>query len=73
MPQTLPTGNEPPRQQVIDVRLEFYRGVKEIAAFLKISERYCRTLLNSGKLPAKKDAAGTWVLTNLDYYQSLQG
>ncbi len=60
-------------QQVVTVPIKFYCGVKAIANFLELTERHTRRLLNSGKLPAKKDLAGRWVLTNIDYYQSLQG
>jgi excisionase family DNA binding protein len=57
----------------ITVPIEFYRGVQEIADFLGIHERTARRLIQAGKIPAKKDGAGVWVLTNLDYYLSLQG
>jgi hypothetical protein len=66
-------GGAPDHQPIVTIPIEFYRGVKAIAAFLDMTERHARRLLNSGKLPAKRDEAGRWVLTNLDYYQSLQG
>ena len=66
-------GEGVPMQPSITIPIEFYRGVKAIARFLDLTERHARRLLNSGKIPAKRDEAGRWVLTNLDYYQSLQG
>lgn len=66
-------GGSPDHQPNVTVPIEFYRGVKAIAAFLDVTARHARRLLNSGKLPAKRDETGRWVLTNLDYYQSLQG
>jgi hypothetical protein len=66
-------GEGAPMQQSITIPIEFYRGVKSIAKFLEVTERHARRLLNEAKLPAKRDEAGRWVLTNLDYYQSLQG
>jgi hypothetical protein len=65
--------DSPILQPTITIPIEFYRGVKDIAGFLKMTPRSVRRLLNEGKLPAKKDETGRWVLTNLDYYQSLQG
>jgi len=62
-----------PEQPVVTVAIQFYCGTKAIAEFLNMTERTARRLLNSGKLPAKKDPMGRWVLTNLDFYQSLQG
>jgi hypothetical protein len=58
---------------VIIYRMEFYRGVHDIAKFLGITERQARRMLNSGQIPAKKDMAGRWVLTSRDYFESLQG
>jgi excisionase family DNA binding protein len=55
------------------VHVEFYRGVKAIANFLGVHERTAQAFLHDGKIPAKKDGTGTWVLTNLDYFTSLQG
>jgi predicted site-specific integrase-resolvase len=55
------------------VPIEFYRGVKAIAKFLEMHPETVKKLLREGKIPAKKDETGRWVLTNLDYYQSLQG
>ncbi len=57
----------------ITVPIEFYRGVKAIAKFLDMNERTVKRLLLERRIPAKKDDTGRWVLTNLDYYQSLQG
>ena len=62
--QTLPPN--------IYVRVEFYRGVKAIAQFLGVHERTAQAFLYDGKIPGKKDGTGTWVLTNLDYFTSLQ-
>ncbi|MDD5641836.1 MAG: hypothetical protein PHX53_09320 [Syntrophales bacterium] len=60
-------------QPTITVPIEFYRGVKAIANFLDMNERTVKRLLLERRIPAKKDDTGRWVLTNLDYYQSLQG
>jgi len=60
-------------QPTITVPIEFYRGVKAIAKFLDMNERTVKRLLMERRIPAKKDDTGRWVLTNLDYYQSLQG
>ena len=57
---------------IIYVRVEFYRGVKTIAKFLGVHERTAQAFLHDGKIPAKKDGTGTWVLSNVDYYLSLQ-
>jgi hypothetical protein len=54
-------------------KLEFYRGIKAIAKFLDLHPATAQKLLKEGKIPAKKDAAGAWVLTNRDYFMSLQG
>jgi hypothetical protein len=54
------------------ISLEFYRGIKAIAEFLKMHPRTVQDHLRDGKLPAKKDQVGRWVLTNLDYYRSLK-
>jgi hypothetical protein len=63
-------SSDPPE---IFFKLEIFRGIDEIAAFLKIHERTAQRLLRDGKLPAKKDETGVWTLRNLDYYRSLQG
>jgi hypothetical protein len=55
------------------IHLEFFVGVKEIAGFLGLHEKTCSIYLNDGKITAaKKDTMGRWVLTNLDYYNSLK-
>jgi hypothetical protein len=63
-------------QQALDgrvpLKIEFYRGVKEIARFLGMHEQTVQSRLKAGLIPAKKDALGRWVLCNLDYYLSLQ-
>jgi hypothetical protein len=59
-------------QPTITVPMEFYRGVKAISRFLQMHPDSVRKLLREGSIPAKKDETGRWVLTNLDYYQSLQ-
>jgi predicted site-specific integrase-resolvase len=53
------------------VELKFFIGTKAIAAFLEASLDTTRKWLRKGVLPAKKDPMGRWVMTNLDYYQSL--
>lgn len=55
------------------IKLEFYHGVKEIAAFLGLHPQTAQRLLGEGKIPAKRDGRGRWVLCNLDYYESLRG
>ena len=65
--------SSPSPQPTITVPIEFYRGVKAIAKFLDMNERTVKRLLLERRIPAKKDDTGRWVLTNLDYYQSLQG
>ena len=65
-----PTNTTP--VDVSTVRVEFYRGVKEIAAFLGIHPRTAYLQIRRGLIPAKKDRAGRWVLCNLDYWRSLR-
>jgi hypothetical protein len=60
-------------QPTITVPIKFYRGVKAIATFLELHPDTVRKLIREERIPAKKDETGRWVLTNLDYYQSLQG
>jgi predicted site-specific integrase-resolvase len=55
-----------------DLNPEFYVGIKEIAKFLKLHWRTCARHLRQGKIPAKKDGLGRWVLVSLDYYRSLK-
>jgi hypothetical protein len=69
----MPQGESSAVQPIITVPIEFYRGVKAIAKFLEMHPETVKKLLREGKIPAKKDETGRWVLTNLDYYQSLQG
>jgi hypothetical protein len=64
--------SSPRVQPTITVPMEFYRGVKAIARFLEMHPDSVRKLLREGSIPAKRDETGRWVLTNLDYYQSLQ-
>ena len=68
----MPRGEGSAVQPNITVPIEFYRGVKAIANFLEMHPQTVKKLLREGKIPAKKDETGRWVLTNLDYYQSLQ-
>lgn len=63
--------NETP-VEVSMVPLEFYRGIKEIAAFLGIHPKTAYLQIRQGLIPAKKDRAGRWVLCNLDYWRSLR-
>ena len=60
-------------QPTFTVPIEFYRGIKAIAKFLEMHERTVKRLIVERRIPAKKDETGRWVMTNLDYYQSLQG
>ena len=69
----MPQGEGSAIQPNITVPIEFYRGVKAIASFLEIHPQTVKKLLRECKIPANKDETGRWVLTNLDYYQSLQG
>ena len=69
----MPPGEDSAVQSTITVPIEFYRGVKAIANFLEMHPQTVKKLLRESKIPAKKDETGRWVLTNLDYYQSLQG
>lgn len=61
-----------PPAPTITMRLEVYRGVTEIANFLRMNERTVWRKIERGELPIKKDGTGTYVLTNLDYFLSLQ-
>jgi len=54
------------------MKLEFYRGIKEIAGFLGLHPDTVARRLRQGLIPAKRDPLGRWVLSNLDYYQSLK-
>jgi excisionase family DNA binding protein len=67
------TGDGAGGQTTVGVQIKFYRGVKAIANFLEMHPDTVRKLIRQGKIPAKKDTSGRWVLVNLDYYQSLQG
>lgn len=69
----MPKGESTAGHPAITVPIEFHRGVQAIAKFLDLHERTVRKLIRAGKIPAKQDESGRWVLTNLDYYQSLQG
>lgn len=51
--------------------IRFYRGIKEIANFLDVSERTVYNLIKTGKLPVKREPSGKWVLSHLDYMQCL--
>lgn len=52
--------------------LEFHRGLKEIANFLGVHPKTCARYLRQGKIPAKKDGCGKWVLCVQDYYRELR-
>uniref|UniRef100_A0A7C3Z2I0 DUF3853 family protein n=1 Tax=Desulfobacca acetoxidans TaxID=60893 RepID=A0A7C3Z2I0_9BACT len=56
----------------VELKLEFYCGIKEIARFLGMHQDTVSRKIRQGKIPAKKDDLGRWVLSNLDYYQSLK-
>jgi hypothetical protein len=62
----------PSPQPIVTVPIQFYRGIKAIAKFLEMHERTVKRLIVERRIPAKKDETGRWVLTNIDYYQSLQ-
>ncbi len=57
---------------VLEIKLCFYRGIKEIARFVGVHPKTAQKGIREGKIPAKKDNFGRWVLSNLDYYQSLK-
>jgi len=69
----MPKGESAAGHPAITVPIKFYYGVKAISEFLELHEQTVKKLLKDGRIPAKKDETGRWVLTNLDYYQSLQG
>lgn len=52
--------------------LEFFRGLKEIATFLGVHPKTCARYLRQGKIPAKRDGLGKWVLCTWDYYRELR-
>lgn len=54
------------------IRLEFYRGLKGIAVFLKCDSRTVQNMIREGKLPIKREPGGAYVLCNLDYYLCLE-
>lgn len=57
----------------MDVKLEFYVGIHDIAEFLGLHWKTCSRYLREGKIAAaRKDSLGRWVLSNLDYYRSLK-
>jgi len=60
-------------QPIITIPIKFYYGVLGIAQFLDVHPDTAREWLRTGKIPGKKDGSGRWVLSNVDYYQSLQG
>ena len=57
----------------LPLKMEFFRGVKAIAGFLGLHPSTVERRLQEGKIPAKRDDMGVWVLCNVDYYLSLQG
>lgn len=59
--------------QTVVVKMEVFRGAKAIAKFLGIDPDTVRKQIRAGKLPVKKDAAGAWILVNIDFYNSLVG
>jgi predicted site-specific integrase-resolvase len=62
----------PENGPIFEIEIKFYRGVKEIAEFLNQGIKTTYKHLSQGKLPAKKDRTGRWVMTNKDYYESLK-
>jgi len=57
----------------MDLKLEFYVGIHDIAEFLGLHWKTCARYLREGKIAAaRKDSLGRWVLSNLDYYRSLK-
>ena len=55
------------------IELKFYIGVKQIAEFLGLHLETVKRMLRDGRLSAaRRDSMGRWVLTNLDYYRSLE-
>jgi excisionase family DNA binding protein len=51
---------------------DLYIGVKEIANFLRLHWRTCYRHLKAGRLPAKRDSLGRWVMLKGDYLRSLR-
>ena len=57
----------------MDLKLEFYVGIHDIAEFLGLHWKTCARYLREGKIvAARRDSLGRWVLSNLDYYRSLK-
>ena len=52
--------------------VRFFIGAKEISQFLGLHPKTVQKKLAAGLIPAKKDPLGRWVLTDLDYYNSLK-
>ena len=51
----------------MDLKLEFYVGIHDIAEFLGLHWKTCARYLREGKIAAaRKDSLGRWVLSNLD-------
>ncbi|MGQ9688916.1 MAG: helix-turn-helix domain-containing protein [Desulfobaccales bacterium] len=50
---------------------DFFIGIKEIAGFLRVHPRTAQRYLRTGKIPAKRDGTGRWVLLGRDYFKSL--
>jgi hypothetical protein len=57
----------------MDLKSEFYVGIKEIAGFLGLHWKTCSRYLRQGKIiGAKKDCLGRWVLLSQDYFRTLK-
>ena len=62
-----------PEARAMDLKLEFYVGIHDIAEFLGLHWKTCARYLREGKIvAARRDSLGRWVLSNLDYYRSLK-
>ena len=69
----MPQGESSAVQPIITVPIEFVPGVKAIAKFLEMHPETVKKLLRKAKFGPRRMKPGRWALTNLDYYQSLQG
>ena len=48
------------------LRLRFFYGVADIAAFLRVPEAKVEKMIQAREIPAKKDPMGRLILCNLD-------
>jgi intein-encoded DNA endonuclease-like protein len=65
-------GDGAGEDKTVAVPIKFYRGVKAIAKILEMHPETVGKLIREGKIPARRDKTGRWVLTSLNYYQAHQ-